>query len=64
MEKSQAKGIERRLAPFGEDGRLIDAWKNPKQRELKEVTESIFNRAGNNDAWKNPKQRELKVNTD
>ena len=38
-----------------------DAWKNPKERELKALDGSTFNLAQSDDAWKNPKERELKV---
>jgi hypothetical protein len=36
MEKSQAKGIERFMEQQETGAAQKDAWKNPKQRELKE----------------------------
>jgi hypothetical protein len=35
MEKSQAKGIERHYEDQQKAPQAPDAWKNPKQRELK-----------------------------
>ena len=37
-----------------------DAWKNPKQRELKVIRKAVVEAGYEVDAWKNPKQRELK----
>ncbi len=60
MEKSQAKGIERTLYQEDMVQAHDDAWKNPKQRELKVMNPAIMSPTLNFDAWKNPKQRELK----
>ena len=64
MEKSQAKGIESScFASRPASAFLRDAWKNPKQRELKVDGMYWNSRRIDSDAWKNPKQRELKGNT-
>ena len=63
MEKSQGTGIERDLSAFGANGWTVgDAWKNPKERELKEgIPTEVLRRFKVLDAWKNPKKRKMKV---
>ncbi len=62
MEKSQGTGIERnKQCDACTDSRRCDAWKNPKERELKERKVKESTAALVRDAWKNPKERELKV---
>src|SRR3990170_2962221 len=60
MEKSQAKGIESYVMDSKLYPNVCDAWKNPKQRELKVRYVPSASTILACDAWKNPKQRELK----
>ena len=45
----------------GVNAEINDAWKNPKERELKDrKLNAAPNTTTAKDAWKNPKERELK----